>query len=320
MIIKVRADQENQPDFIPLSSSEMKNILSMIYTENPDAYSTSNSFSLDLNSGKMESTISSIDNTKQIISIFNTGYWLVTGESPLSLIPSVLPKSEWPSTVKDIASGYCCEQKNTKIQFIADRNGSVTEVIDTLAHESGHARQTLLRPGQIYSERVDFSEALAYLMQASIIRALGEYTGLNTTGIPSNLVISTGQQQFKIEEYLFKWAHDLKSLETTGNGDHERAKYFLWLTLLYEPEFSEYKNKILQSKATYLNSTELYDIYSFLLKKDTSQISSYTDKMLNKISEIENLLTGTLDKRVGSRIKYEGFITGTGWETAVLIP
>ncbi|MBR62394.1 MAG: hypothetical protein CL904_07090 [Dehalococcoidia bacterium] len=320
MVVVVRADQTAIPKFIPLSSSEMKDILSVIYEENPRAYSTSNSFSLDINTGKMEATTTTQDYLDEINTIFNTGYWLVTGESPLHFIPSVLPKEKWPSDVEDIASGYCCEQKNTQIQFIADRNGTVTEVIDTLAHEVGHARQTLLRPGQIYSDRIDFTEALAFLMQASIVRAIGEYTELNTTGIPSNLSVNTGQKQYNIDEYLFNWGNDLKNVTTEGKGNHERAKYLLWLILLFDPEFSEYKNKILQTNATYLNSSELYSIYNHLLEKDTTEIVPYTNGLLNQASNVENLVTGTLNKRIINRLKYEGFITGTGWETAVLIP
>ena len=49
MIVIVRADQEAIPEFNPLSSLEMKNMLSIFYNENPAAYSSSNSFSLDLN-------------------------------------------------------------------------------------------------------------------------------------------------------------------------------------------------------------------------------------------------------------------------------
>ena len=56
------------------------------------------------------------------------------------------------------------------------------------------------------------------------------------------------------------------------------------------------------------------------LEKDTVEITPYTNGLLNRASEVENLVTGTLVKRVNSEIKYEGFITGTGWETAVLIP
>tara|TARA_Y100001960_G_scaffold220999_1_gene231229 strand:+ start:109 stop:1071 length:963 start_codon:yes stop_codon:yes gene_type:complete len=320
MVVVVRADQATIPEFTPLSSSEMKKMLSIIYEENPPAYSISNSFSLNLNTGKMDAKTTTQDNLDEINTIFNTGYWLVTGESPLYFIPSVLPKDKWPSDVEDIASGYCCEQKNTQIQFIADRDGSVTEVIDTLAHEVGHARQTLLRPGQIYSDRIDFTEALAFLMQASIVRAIGEYTELNTTGIPSNLSVNTGQKQYNIDEYLFNWGNDLKNVTTEGKGNHERAKYLLWLILLFDPEFSEYKNKILQTNATYLNSSELYSIYNHLLEKDTTEIVPYTNRLLNQASDVENLVTGTLNKRIITDLKYEGFITGTGWETAVLIP
>tara|TARA_Y100000814_G_C12351156_1_gene406976 strand:- start:919 stop:2199 length:1281 start_codon:yes stop_codon:yes gene_type:complete len=320
MIVIVRADQEAIPEFNPLSSLEMKNMLTIFYNENPAAYSSSNSFSLDLNTGKMEATTIINDYTDKITTIFNTGYWLVTGESPLSYIPSVLPKNEWPSDVDAIASGYCCEQKNTQIQFIADRNGSVTEVIDTLAHEVGHARQTQLRPGQIYTDRIDFTEALAFLMQASIVRAIGEYTELNTTGVPPNLSVNTAEKKYSIEDYLYNWGSKLKNVTTEGKGNHERAKNLLWLIVLFDPEFTEYKNKILQKHTTYLNSTELYNIYKYLLKKDTVEIIPYTNGLLNQASEIENLVTGTLAKRVNPQIKYEGFVTGSGWETAVLIP
>ena len=327
MVVVVRADQATIPEFNPLSSSEMKKMLSIIYEENPSAYSSSTSFSLDLNSGNMEANTITTDYTDEITSIFNTGYWLVTGQSPLSYIPSVLPKSEWPSDVDDIASGYCCEQKNTQIQFIADRNGSVTEVIDTLAHEVGHARQTQLRPGQIYSDRLDFTEALAFLMQASIVRAIGEYTELNTTGISPNVSINTNAfdenastKQYSISDYLYFWGNNLKNVTTEGKGSHERAKNLLWLIVLFDSEFTEYKNKLLQTNATYLNSNELYTIYNYLLKKDTVEIAPYTNELLNRASETENLITGTLVKRVSADIEYEGFITGTGWETAVLIP
>jgi len=295
-------------------------MLSIIYKENPAAYSSSSSFSLDINTGKMEAKTIVSDYTDQITAIFNTGYWLVTGESPLSYIPSVLPKNNWPSDVDDIASGYCCEQKNTQVQFIADRNDSVTEVIDTLAHEVGHARQTQLRPGQIYSDRLDFTEALAFLMQASIVRAIGEYTELNTTGISPNVSINTSQKQYAIADYLYYWGTELNNVTTEGKGSHERAKNLLWLIVLFDPEFTEYKNKLLQKNVTYLNSSELYNIYNYLLEKDTVEITPYTNGLLNRASEVENLVTGTLVKRVNTEIKYEGFITGTGWETAVLIP
>ena len=56
------------------------------------------------------------------------------------------------------------------------------------------------------------------------------------------------------------------------------------------------------------------------MKKDTVEIAPYTNELLNRASETENLITGTLVKRVSADIEYEGFITGTGWETAVLIP
>ena len=54
--------------------------------------------------------------------------------------------------------------------------------------------------------------------------------------------------------------------------------------------------------------------------KDTVEIIPYTNGLLNRATEIENLVTGTLAKRVNPQIKYEGFVTGSGWETAVLIP
>ena len=157
-------------------------------------------------------------------------------------------------------------------------------------------------------------------MQASIVRAIGEYTELNTTGISPNVSINTSQKQYKIADYLYYWGTELKNVTTEGKGSHERAKNLLWLIVLFDPEFAEYKNKLLQKNVTYLNSSELYNIYNYLLEKDTVEITPYTNGLLNRASEVENLVTGTLVKRVNSEIKYEGFITGTGWETAVLIP
>ena len=72
-----------------------------------------------------------------------------------------------------------------------------------------------------------------------------------------------------------------------------------------------------------LLSIELLNGHKFqqkTLEKDTVEIAPYTNELLNRASETENLITGTLVKRVSADIEYEGFITGTGWETAVLIP
>ena len=165
---------------------------------------------------------------------------------------------------------------------------------------------------------IDLNPNSAKISLTSLAINVNKFTTLS--GVPPNLSVNTAEKKYSIEDYLYNWGSKLKNVTTEGKGNHERAKNLLWLIVLFDPEFTEYKNKILQKHTTYLNSTELYNIYKYLLKKDTVEIIPYTNGLLNQASEIENLVTGTLAKRVNPQIKYEGFVTGSGWETAVLIP
>ena len=63
-----------------------------------------------------------------------------------------------------------------------------------------------------------------------------------------NLVYQKDPNAFiAIENIHEVTSNNLKNVTTEGKGSHERAKNLLWLIVLFDSEFTEYKNKLLQT-------------------------------------------------------------------------
>ena len=239
--------------------------------------------------------------TADAVKLYETGYFLLTGERP-PWIARVHTRDEYIERMRNQPEdklydsvAYCCERTAEGLELIVNGTRSSAEVIGSLAHEAGHARQLTLNPAHSKSSRDSnggaLCEAQAQSLQAAIIRKLGEYTGVNATILP---------YQYELREWVEDWTTNIRRNIDVLTEEHARGKALLWAAVLHDPELSLLGSELREQRI--LSPDSLLQLHNHLIQKSRADADDYVtgllDNFLTESSFIRDMVlsrNGTVD-------------------------
>ncbi len=197
--------------------------------------------------------------------------------------------------------GYCCELSDGKLELMIRGNEPLASVIATLAHEGGHARQRALNPSQskqgLGTQIGALREAEAYAFEVAMVRNLGIYTRLNTSRFPN---ISG------VLNFIDAWLAEFEASIGDSNKIHGRGMLLLWLAALSDPGFTDLKDELTKNYS--LPPESLFAIHNYFVELQTTEVDKYVETLLASFNENRNIITGTINRRVGFGVPFESFI------------
>ena len=235
------------PTFEPLTPEEMRDLLEVLLQT---VFPTVGGRSYVSSGGNVTTTeFSFVDD---IIEVFETGYYLLTGstaqEEGWTWIPRIMTLKEYLAFVDErhdgdpvlrLAAAFCCERTAEGLELLIKGSAAPAGVISSLAHEAGHARQRILNPVQSKSGRntnlAAIREAQAYAFQAGLLRVLGEYAGVNATQFPVT---------YTFGPVINAWSEDAANFMDDLSQEHERARVLLWLAALHDTLLDDMKKEL----------------------------------------------------------------------------
>ncbi len=195
---------------------------------------------------------------------------------------------------------FCCDQDLSGLKLIINGSLPSPQVIGTLAHEAGHARQRLSNLAQSGSPRASnvgaLREAEAYVLQAAVIRQLGEYTGINATIFPFGYELREW-----VDDYFTFVAQNIDELTLP----HTRSFALPWMAVLHDPELSHLKLELTANGI--LSPESLLAIYDRFVGLKLSESDSYVADLLVEFNSDRNSIRETILRRNGT--VPEGFFT-----------
>jgi hypothetical protein len=249
--------------------------------------------------------------TEQAVQVFETGYFLVTGSSTAEdrWIPRVFSKEDYERFIDENAGGdpelkaalaFCCEETPDGLELIIKGSEASPTVIASLAHEAGHARHRVINPNQSGFSRDTavgaVGEAMAYALEAAIVRKLGEYTGVNATLIP---VESTASSVIR------DWTAYVQENISDVALEHTRGHALLWLSVLRDPALADLKTE-LDDRHT-LSPESLFLLHEHFVGMNPDEIEEYTSGLFTEFQNDRKSIEVTLLSRLAT-VPLEGFV------------
>ncbi|MDP6454022.1 MAG: hypothetical protein QF898_11985 [SAR202 cluster bacterium] len=237
-----------------------------------------------------------------IIDAFETGYILVTGQTPeqAGWTPLVLSAGEYIEfvTIRHPgeegflqATSYCCEMTTDGLQTVVNGGVSPGTVLTSLAHEAGHALQRINNPSQNRHSRDSnvgaIREAQAYAFEAALIRALGAHGNVNV----SHLLIEP-----QTDEYVDRWRARWTDKKDDLRFEHERGFLILWLAALADGTPGGAADQI-ASPLRVVDPKTLFDLHQKLVALEPGEADSYIDTLMEDLSDSLNVIAGTISIR-----------------------
>ena len=243
--------------------------------------------------------------------LFDTGYYLLTGLTPREegWVPRVFSDGDYLRLVDAEFNAdpevrrftaFCCVPSDDGLELIINGGKPLPTVLASLAHEAGHARQRVINRSQGRAGRDTnigaIREAEAFAFQAALVRALGEYSGVNATQVP---IRSTANQFF--DTWRTNWRDRFDDLTL----EHERGALILWLAALHDPLLSQAKVEL--ESQHILSPQSLLAIHERLIELRPDEVDFYIADLRTHFDDDFNFIGGTLDRRKGS-VPLEGFV------------
>lgn len=278
--------------FVSMAPEEIVNLVNGIYASLP----TLGAKSTRISGGTV--TTLELSFVSESVDIFETGYHLLTGVTPREdgWVPRIFSKEDYAEFIDEEKGGdpflkealaFCCHRSPEGLGLIINGSFSSASVVSSLAHEAGHARQRIRNPVQIVNRDTNVGalrEAEAFAFETALIRALGDYTGLNAT----KLIFD----QYEIRPWVEGWSDRiLESIDDVAE-EHTRGHAILWLAVLHDPELSALGAELAAGNA--LSPSSLLTLYDYLAAMTPGEADAYVDGLLVKFREskrqIENIL------------------------------
>jgi hypothetical protein len=253
-------------------------------------------------------TVTELSFVGEAVSVYETGYFLLTGERPTA-VPTILSREDYFQLIDERFGGqvrlkqalaFCCDQGSSGLKLIINGSLPSPQVVGTLGHEAGHARQRLTNFEQSGSTGASnlgaIREAEAYVFQAAVMRQLGEYTGINATTFPFG---------YELREWVDAWFTIVVQNIDDVTLPHTRAFALPWMAVLHDPALSHLKLELEANGI--LSPASLLAIYDRFVSLKLSEADSYVAGLLVEFNDDRNSIRETLLKRNGT--VPEGFFT-----------
>ena len=300
--ITIQSTATPTPQFVPLTQDEMREKLDF-------AFSTSKAVeSVGTLQSATGTEIVRQSYASEVIELFENGYFLLVGKTPAQegWIPRIMPLSEYNdfidtdrggSSYLKQAIGFCCERTNEGLELIIRGDQTVASAIATVAHEAGHARQSVQNPVQSkakqWSDLDAIQEAEAIAFEVAVARQIGEYAGIQVNAFPD---------VHYIRAYIDRWRENMLASIDDRTEIHDRGRLFMWLAVLHDPELSDLKAELIGQGLLSANSMlALHDRFNSLTP---SEVPDYVALISTSIFDDLNFILGTINKRIGQSIQY----------------
>lgn len=279
-----------EPAFAPLSQDDVRELLDRVYA--------GAGFGVDQYTVFKDGERYLRSYSDDLLDIFNTGYFLLTGVTPRDegWVPLILTTEQYVDVVNQsfgrdselkLALGFYCGRTADGLELIIKGSRSLPSALGTLAHEAGHARQSMNNPLQKKAPRESdiaaIREARAYAFEAAFVRTIGEYAGMNVTQLP---VASAAASYFDLlADQMGGDANDL-------TGEHDRGLLLLWLAALHDPLLEEAKMDL--SERYILSPQSLLAIHNRLIELSPGEAKEYIGNLIPHSPDDANLIGGRL--------------------------
>jgi len=169
------------------------------------------------------------------------------------------------------------------------------QVLDTLAHELGHFRQSLLNSGLNGSffpvNILALKESQAYAHQAVFLRRIESLTGRDLLLYP------------KLEGYRDFVAKRFSDLnDSVAIDEHSRGRLILWMALLTDPNLRRNRNELFDNQI--LSETATQNLFNYLMKMNVKEGSSYVSAVLKELKTQKSAIVALADSRLLSELPY----------------
>ena len=131
----------------------------------------------------------------------------------------------------------------------------------------------------------------------ALVRALGEYTGANVSRFPD---------WPGVRSFIDRWTVSLRENMDDLTQQHDRGNHLLWLAVLTDPSLLELKREL--ETGWILSSESLFRLHSRLVALHPLLIDAYVADLLEGSRDLDNVIRGSISRRLNTSIPFEGFI------------
>ena len=294
------------PPYVPPTVERLRERLAFVFETNPVTVSEVTIFG--------ETThVEERSYRAEALEIFEAGYYLLTGTTPQreGWVPRIFSEDEYDTLIDECCGGdfvlktqvlgWCCLEGPEGLELIIRGDQPLSSVILTLAHESGHARQRILNPAQGTADNDTntgaIREAEAFAFEVALVRALGEYTGVNVSRFPDRPAVRS---------FIDRWTVSLRDNIDDLTQEHDRGNHLLWLAVLIDQSLLELRSEL--EIYGILSSESLFRVHSRLVALSAVAIDSYVADLFEGSRDLENVIRGSISGRLDSSVPIEGFI------------
>ena len=89
---------------------------------------------------------------------------------------------------------------------------------------------------------------------------------------------------------------------------HDRGNDFLWLAVLKDPSLAKARKELETRSVWTLSSASLFQLHSRLVNLPPLLVESYVADLLEGSRDLQNVIIGTIDRRLDRSVPFEGFI------------
>ena len=285
-----------QMEFQPLSTGELRQLLSTAFGSQVPVFSQVTTYSPD---GK---SVVKRDISSLVIEIFENGYHLLTGRTvqqdgwearyySLEDYRVLADERDDPGLWRSL--GWCCIRTEGGLALIMRADQPSDAATATTAHEAGHALQRILNPVQSKAERESLigamMEAEAFTFEVALVRKIGEYTDIETARFPSGYDWGT---------YLDNWRQALSESVNDLTMEHYRGRLIMWQAVLNDPDLVHLRQELEQNG--HVSADSMMDMYRKFVKLTPAEIEPYIESItVEPLSDDLNTIFGTVTKRTG---------------------
>jgi len=279
-------------DFEPISRENASDIVNnILWTGLPIVRTTRGSDSMGFGTDSI-----SVDKRAEIIELYETAYYLLTGDPvPTKFVATLHTDSDYETfetqkgRTPGTSNGFCCIITKTKMEMPINAERPISQVLGTIAHEAAHGRHILLNTVQNFNAiSPTVKEAAGISFGAAMVRKIGEYTGIEAINITTEYSTAT-----IFESFWRRWHSHLDDPEKP----HDRARILLWVSILKDPSLSHLKYE-LESNG-YLSSQSLLSLSDHFAKLNSEDSISYVTKYLtgDNMADIKPYVKKTMSSK-----------------------
>ena len=106
-----------------------------------------------------------------------------------------------------------------------------------------------------------------------------------------------------MQSFIDEWTVTLRENVDNVTQEHDRGIHLLWLVALADPTMESELHK-----SWLLSPSSLFRIHAELIAKPADLIDEYVTNLLSGSRNLENMIRGTIAKRLDGGVQREGFL------------